>query len=602
MSRNWQSVQPAEPVRDEEAEALVRTRALTGLWICLASNVSFIVADLATQPPNLSLHLRLKVAQTVVYVPLIILLGCTRLRRHGRAFIFGALAMGALGFLPASLARGEAATGPVLLITGTLTAGFMMPWGAGWQAPYALLATVVSWTLVFVVEGGTRAAIYPAVGRTVLFGASIIVAHVSERHRRERRRMEAALRESARSLSAANAELAEESRANATLLHVSASLQRHLRDADMLERVNALAVDALGCDWSSTFLWDDRRGGLALHASVGARPEVTAELGALVFPAPATDRDVFESTRTSDGLMRRFGNASCLCTPVRQGTEVRALLVHGFRERTAGFSARQHRLAVGIARATALALENARLIADLERASALKSEFVATMSHELRTPLNIVVGYGDMLLEGACGPLAPAGVDAVQRIRQRTLELLELINATLDLNRLDAGRVTVDVRPVALGPLLAEVHRELGPLAADGVACRLGCEPPGAVVVTDRAKLKTILRNLVGNALKFTPAGEVTVALAAEATRLEVVVRDTGVGIAADHLPIIFDMFRQVDGSTTRRFGGVGLGLHIVKRLTALMGGEVGVESSPGAGSTFRVSLPLAAAVERATA
>jgi signal transduction histidine kinase len=155
---------------------------------------------------------------------------------------------------------------------------------------------------------------------------------------------------------------------------------------------------------------------------------------------------------------------------------------------------------------------------------------------------------------------------------------------------------TVDVDEV-----LADLRRETAPLVASGVT--LGWTvPSGLSIETDRGKLKTIVKNLVGNALKFTSRGQVDVEVAWRDGTLHVVVRDTGIGIARENLSVIFDMFRQVDGSSTRRFEGVGLGLHIVQRFTELLDGTVTAESTVGEGSTFRVAIPCArvAAARRA--
>jgi signal transduction histidine kinase len=244
-------------------------------------------------------------------------------------------------------------------------------------------------------------------------------------------------------------------------------------------------------------------------------------------------------------------------------------------------------------RQTAIELEEARDAA-LESAR-LKSEFVATMSHELRTPLNVIIGYADMLADPAMGPLEPAQRDLVERVMATSRALHGLITATLDLGRLEAGREAVVLEPVDLTLACCDLESELAPLVHDGVRLcwrHAAGLPP---IVGDRGKLKTILKNVIGNALKFTDAGTVDVETGFDAGHLTVVVRDTGIGMTAAELGVVFDMFRQADASSTRRHGGVGLGLHIAKRLTALLGGTLAAESRPGVGSTFTLSVPARA-------
>jgi signal transduction histidine kinase len=397
----------------------------------------------------------------------------------------------------------------------------------------------------------------------------------------------------------------------AALVHVGETLNAHLDQPDMLERVNRLSVEILECDWSSTFTWDAGRQVFRLHSNVGSRPEVVAELARLEFPRdglpligafkPGELIEMPDAVRQSlvpAELQRRLEVASALYVPLARHGDIIAVLVHGYRTRTGPFSAKQRRLALGIAHASAIAVQNARLIADLQAASRLKSEFVSTMSHELRTPLNVITGYTELLHEDAFDPLTARQRDVVCRIRRAGLELLDLVSATLDLSRLETSREPVTREAFEVAALLTEVAADLEALVQPGVALRCRSALGRRPMRSDRAKVKTILKNLVGNALKFTAAGTVEVSAALADGRVTLAVRDTGVGIPAEDLPIIFQMFRQGDGSDTRRFGGVGLGLHIVRRLVDLLGGTIAVESTVGAGSAFTVVLP--ADVERA--
>ena len=231
-----------------------------------------------------------------------------------------------------------------------------------------------------------------------------------------------------------------------------------------------------------------------------------------------------------------------------------------------------------------------------QAANRLKSEFLATMSHELRTPLNVILGYTELLLDGEFGGTTPGQAATLRRIDRRAHELLELIDSTLDVNRLEAGKLRVELGTVEVAALINTVRAETQDLAENpDVTFVWDNIPPLPQLQTDPAKLQMVLKNLIRNAVKFTEQGKVTVSACARDDGVEIRVSDTGIGIAPEVLPTIFEPFRQGDGSNTRRYGGVGLGLYIVKRLMDLLGGKIAVESEVGKGSTFRVWLPLTA-------
>ncbi len=243
----------------------------------------------------------------------------------------------------------------------------------------------------------------------------------------------------------------------------------------------------------------------------------------------------------------------------------------------------------------------ARTATDFERASRYKSEFLANMSHELRTPLNSLLILARLLAENAGGNLTAEQVKFAASIAASGNDLLTLINDILDLSKIEAGRVALQVEPVTIAGVLDDLRRRFAPLAAEKkLELRLRSEADCPTTIeTDRLRLQQILTNLVSNALKFTDAGHVEVKVSpAPARRVAFAVADTGIGIAPEHHQGIFEAFSQADGTTSRKYGGTGLGLSISRELAALLGGDVALESTPGKGSTFTVTVARRLAVE----
>ncbi len=237
-------------------------------------------------------------------------------------------------------------------------------------------------------------------------------------------------------------------------------------------------------------------------------------------------------------------------------------------------------------------LGRARRVA--EEANRAKSDFLTMMSHELRTPLTAIIGFGDLLYEGISGPLGDIPRSQVGRIRQGARHLLALIEDILAYSRIEAGKQDVTIDTVNVGELARDAAAVVEPLAAKkGLALRVRVPEARIAIMTDARKLRQILLNLLGNAVKFTERGEVVLTVEHNADGgVAFRVRDTGGGIAPSHLERIFQPFEQVDTSLTNRQQGTGLGLGLSRKLAHLVGGELSVESELGIGSTFTLVLP----------
>ncbi len=239
---------------------------------------------------------------------------------------------------------------------------------------------------------------------------------------------------------------------------------------------------------------------------------------------------------------------------------------------------------------------------ELIAANRYKSEFLANMSHELRTPLNSILILSDQLRQNAASNLTEKQVRHADIIHRAGHDLLQLINDVLDLAKIEAGRMQIKPEPVDLAELLAELVAGLEPMAEqNGLALTSRIDPDVPVsIISDRARLQQILRNLVTNALKFTEQGSVDIHVACTPADnpsgedlLRICVTDTGIGIAEDQHERIFQAFQQIDGSISRQYGGTGLGLAIARQLAEVLGGGIHLRSAPGQGSSFTVELPL---------
>jgi PAS domain S-box-containing protein len=352
--------------------------------------------------------------------------------------------------------------------------------------------------------------------------------------------------------------LALEARTAGALVRVGHEMMSLLDTSRILERLCVLSSEVLGCDCSDSFVWQPREQMYVWTAGYGrgqeaARPNAGAAITRAAIapllarlqrdepvPLQRTGRAVAEATP-----LLHAGVTTALHMALCHGDEIIGIHVAAYHGRTEPFAPQELRVARGIAQTASMALNNARLIEEVEQANHVKSEFLSTMSHEMRTPLGALLGYAEILADGEVDAAEQA--HCIQRIRGVGAELLELIESTLEIGRVEAGRDEVRLEPIRLHAFCAALAEQCAQMVRHGeVAFDWHCEVPDAAIVTDPRKLSVVLRNLISNGFKFTEHGIVRFEAELSADRVMFRISDTGAGIAAADQQVIFEMFHRV--------------------------------------------------------
>jgi len=409
-------------------------------------------------------------------------------------------------------------------------------------------------------------------------------------------------------------ELAQSVEELRALGEVSQAVNSTLDLSAVLSTIVAKAVQLSETEAGAIYVYDDVQQQFQLRATHGMSHELIEaiasrqpDLGDTTIGEAAERRKPIQIANLSAepqspllDIILAAGFRALLVMPLLRPDRVLGALV--VRRREAGvFPKATVDLLQTFAAQSVLAIQNARLFTEiedkgrqLEVASQHKSQFLANMSHELRTPLNAILGYSELMLDDIYGEVPGKMRGVLDRVQSNGRHLLGLINDVLDLSKIEAGQLRLTVASYSLEDVVHGVVTSVESLATEKkLALKIDILPNLPAGRGDERRIAQVLLNLVGNAIKFTDKGEVAIAASATNGSFNIAVRDTGPGISAADQVKIFEEFHQADNSATKTKGGTGLGLSIAKRIVEMHGGKIWVESSPGAGSTFSVSLPV---------
>jgi signal transduction histidine kinase len=412
-----------------------------------------------------------------------------------------------------------------------------------------------------------------------------------------------------------------------SLSEVGQAVNSTLDLQEVLSTIVKHAVQLSATDGGAIYETDEEIGGFRLRATYGLPQDLvevmratplgpdegaTGRAAALRAPVQIPDLRAdagYTGSRSLQRISEQAGFRSLLSVPLLR--EGRVLGSIGVSRTVAGeFPQEVVDLLQTFAAQSTLAIQNARLFREiaqksqeLEVASQHKSQFLANMSHELRTPLNAILGYTELIADGIYGDVPEKLGEVLERVQGSGRHLLGLINDVLDLSKIEAGQLTLAANDYSFHDIVQTVMSGVESLAAEKrLKLTTDLAPDLPVGRGDERRITQVLMNLVGNAIKFTDAGEIAVRVTAPDASFVASVSDTGPGIAEDQQQRIFEEFQQVDSSSTRKKGGTGLGLAIAKRIVELHGGRIWVESTVGKGSTFSFSLPVRVEQKEATA